>query len=304
MMNRFRSIRNSLKDSAKCDNAGMGKHKKIVTGTCPMCLTLDVRLQYSHFLPQAIYKSLRAPSTNANPNPVSMTRYEVKQTSSQRRAYLFCSQCEGRLSRNGENWVLRNALKNDGTFKLRSVLERYRCQLDHSRTAAIYYAAKIPEVDISALTYFATSMFWRGSVYPWNASRTRPVPLGPYEEPLRRFLIGEANFPEDVMLSVSVRIPSQIEKLTLSPMGEWRDLQFFGRFSMPGFAFAIIAGPKIGSELRQFCFVRGEGNPLTLSEKVEQYFLQDFKKLHDGIPVYKRTLARPVGFNERSSDGA
>ncbi len=86
----------------------------------------------------------------------------------------------------------------------------------------------MPEVNIPALTYFAASIFWRGSIHPWKSDGTRPVPLGPYEEPLRQYLLGEADFPEEMTLSVVVRMPSEISHFTYEPLGEWRGL-LFGR---------------------------------------------------------------------------
>src|SRR5438105_778818 len=40
-----------------------------------------------------------------------------------------------------------------------------------------------PPAQLSALCYFAASIFWRGSIYDWNSSS--PVTLGPFEESFR-----------------------------------------------------------------------------------------------------------------------
>ena len=34
----------------------------------------------------------------------------------------MCDDCEGRFSKNGENWVLRHCLKRDDSFPLASIL--------------------------------------------------------------------------------------------------------------------------------------------------------------------------------------
>ncbi len=259
-----------------------------------MCLAEGVRLQESHFLPKGVYRTLRISTPHGNPNPVMVTPREAKQTSTQVKAHLLCSRCEGRLGREGEDWVMRNGLKSDGKFRLLSILRRHPSQLDASQTAAIYSAASMPEVNVSALTYFAASIFWRGSIHPWRTDGTRPVPLGPYEEPLRLYLLGEAGFPEDVALSITVRLPSRVSRLTFEPMGEWRGALFVAKFPMPGLAFAITAGPEIPQPIRRLCFVRGEGNPLALTAALEKLLLDDGVKMIERIPPGKRPTISPL----------
>jgi hypothetical protein len=258
----------------------MAKTRKIVIGTCKLCLAEGVRLQASHFLSKGIYKSLRINTGKTNLNPMVITPKGVVQTSMQG--------CEGRIGKNGEDWVMRNGLKNDGKFKLLSTLHQHPFQLDASQTAAIFRAARIPEVNVSALTYFAASIFWRGSIHPWKTDETQPVPLGPYEESLRQYLLGEADFPRDMTLSTTVRIPSPISHITYEPMGEWRGLLFVAKFPMPGLAFGIAAGPEIPAPLREMCFVRGDGNPLFLSGELEKYLLEDGAKMLERIPLQNR----------------
>lgn len=145
----------------------------------------------------------------------------------------------------------------------------------------------MPEVNVPALTYFAASIFWRGSIHPWRSDGTRPVPLGPYEEPLRQYLLGEADFPEAMTLSVVVRMPSEISHFTYEPFGEWRGLSFVAKFPMPGLAFGISAGPEIPEPMRMLCFVRGDGNPLIFTGELEKHIFEDGKKMLERIPREK-----------------
>jgi hypothetical protein len=46
----------------------------------------------------------------------------------------------------------------------------------------IYFASKVPEIDVYALAYFAASIFWRGSIHPWNDDGSVPVDLGPFQD--------------------------------------------------------------------------------------------------------------------------
>ena len=246
-------------------------------GKCKLCLTEGAELQASHFLPAAIYRSMRGDPDNGNPNPWEVTPNSVRQTSWQKKAPLLCPECEQRFSKNGERWVFTNGLKNDGTFPLAITLA---CKVPFAQdpsvsTTKVYRAAEIPEIDISAITYFAASMFWRGSAHPWKADGTCPVPLGPYQEPLRQYLMGITGFPPDVALVVVVREPSGIRHLSHEPLGEWRGEIFVAKFPMPGFAFSISAGKDMPPPLRRSCFVRGEGNPIVMSAFVEKHILDE-----------------------------
>jgi hypothetical protein len=81
-------------------------------GKCKLCLRDGMDLQDSLFLSAGLYRILRD-AGEANPNPWAVTERAVFQTSEQVKAPLICSDCEQRLSKNGENWVLRNCLKAD-----------------------------------------------------------------------------------------------------------------------------------------------------------------------------------------------
>lgn len=193
------------------------------------------------------------------------------------KAPLLCRECEQRFSRNGERWVFTNGLKSDGTFPLAAVLASRIpfAQEPGISTTKVYRAAEISQINISAITYFAASMFWRGSIHPWKADGSFPVPLGPYQESLRQYLMGMTDFPVDMALSVVVREPSNISHLTHEPLGEWRGLLFVSKFPMPGLALSLTAGPDLPPPLRRTCFVWGDGNPIVLTSSIEQPILDE-----------------------------
>jgi len=71
---------------------------------------------------------------------------------------------------------------------------------------AVYKGVEISGVDPDQLAYFGASIFWRASCHGWNyEDRTT---LGAYEEPFRRFLLGEAPWPEKAWLTVGC-VPKQ-----------------------------------------------------------------------------------------------
>jgi hypothetical protein len=55
-------------------------------------------------------------------------------------------------------------------------------------------------IDRQKLGYFALSVFWRGSVHVWRGSSKKApvIQLGEYEEPIRRYLLGETPFPAGI----------------------------------------------------------------------------------------------------------
>ena len=252
-------------------------------GQCKLCLKNDVELKKSHYLPAGIYKGLRD-ETKKNPNPVLISRRGAVQTSRQKTAPLLCSSCEQRFSKNGENWVLHNCLQKDGSFPLMSILSsRIPDLLVDSNPTRVYYASCNSEVNISALAYFAISIFWRGAVYGWNEDGSVPIKLGPFQEQFRQYLMGLSTFPDDCSLLLVVREGKEVDRITYEPvelrMGNFR----VHRFPMPGFLFLLAVSKNLPSGYREKCFVRGFGNPIVVTAFAEQNLMMDMINMLTGI---------------------
>lgn len=238
-------------------------------GQCRLCLRHAVELKKSHFLSAGIYRLIRD-DKKKNPNPYLLSRKGSIQTSWQITAHLLCDECEQRISKGGENWVLRHCARTDGNFPLASILASKPPDLSGSNTATrVYRASRIPEIDISALTYFAASMFWRGSIYPWKDDGSIPVKLGPYGDQLRQYLLGAAAFPADCSLWIVVREASKFLSLTHTPIGGRGENFHVYRFPIPGLAFTLLVGKRIPAKCREVCFVHGAGHPIVVSPNVE-----------------------------------
>lgn len=129
-------------------------------GTCKLCRRDGVELQDSHVLPAGLYRLLRGSVEDGNPNPWIIQGKTQVQTSRQEKAHLLCRDCEQRLNRCGEKWVLGNALRPDGTFALGSLLAKSPAISDPHRSAPkLYSAASLPGINIPAIGYFAASIF-------------------------------------------------------------------------------------------------------------------------------------------------
>ena len=243
-------------------------------GQCRLCLQDSVNLQNSHFLPAGIYRILRDKSEK-NPNPWLITSQNALQTSQQMTAPLLCSDCEQRLSKNGERWVLRNCLKRNGSFPLAKILTSRIPDVPSSTSPTkLYFASNIPEINVSAIAYFAASVFWRGSIHHWNTDGTIPVSLGRFQEKFRHYLLGTAAFPDNCRLSVVVRERCTIDRLASPPSGGTIGNFQIYRFPMPGLAFGIAIGEAFPPESLTTCFVHSPGNPLALTDKIEGFLME------------------------------
>lgn len=250
-----------------------------VIAQCKLCLH-DKQLRNSHFLSAGIYRELRD-DHGGNPNPWVVTSKSAVQTSRQMRAHLLCHDCEQRLSRLGESWVLAHCLRKDGTFPLASLQSsRIPDVFSPGNPTKIYCAAGIPEIDISALTYFAASIFWRGSIHGWNTDDSVPVKLGPFQEQFRAYLMGLAPFPKDSRLWIALREGEKFDRLTYPPYGGRVDTFRVYKFPMPGLAFTLMVSKNIPLSYKDMCFVRGPGNPIIVTPVVEQFILRDALKLY------------------------
>jgi hypothetical protein len=207
----------------------------------------------SHLLPAAAYKVLRA-AEEKNPNPVLVTPERAGSTSRQFQDYLLCGECEARFRRNGEDWTLAHCHRGAGEFRLREILERSKP--DHfDADWAVFAGARIPELDMEALTYFALSVFWRAAVHRWRmpwGTEVR-IELGPYEVPLRRFLLGTGPFPADMALVIRVSALRTMLEAVIPPESNRQDGYFIHMFQIPGIAFGLSVGRRIPEMVRSLC---------------------------------------------------
>jgi hypothetical protein len=154
-------------------------------GICKLCLT-DADLQWSHYLPKALYR-LQRPDGD---NPYFTSSQLIIQDQKQIADYLLCSICEQRFDKFGEKHVLKMVHRNEEGFKLLEIIRanpwRRRSEGDYT----VYRAADIG-VDTAPLAYFALSVVWRGiHIWPtFNGSATGGLQVGVHEEPLRCYLL-------------------------------------------------------------------------------------------------------------------
>jgi len=266
-------------------------------GICALCRRSDQELQDSHFLPAGVYRVIRD-ETQDNPDPLKFNDDAVFQDSKQVSDYLLCRECELRLNKNGEHWFLANCWRKN-RFLIASALDSATVAAS-SEEIKVYHAAEIPKLNVAALTYFATSMFWRASAHRWKIAgkEGRGIELGPYEEQLRKFLMDETRFPENCVLWVSVpETLTPFVHLSLTPYGGRKGGYHFYKLIVLGIGFHLLVGARIPLEARAMCFVSGAGNPIYRTDMLERGIIQD---VHHKFSLHPRLLDGPAGKMSRT----
>jgi hypothetical protein len=178
-------------------------------GTCRYCLQLNKALVRSHLAPAALYDLCRTEDLE----PIMVTAKVVMSSSWELQHPLLCEECDGSLSRDGENWVLPLLATIDRTFPLYELLKRIPPDVGDQEVEG-YAASRNPEIDVPKLAHFALAVFWKASVHSSSGNHTEPqIELGRYGEELRKFLRGEGLFPKYMSLTVGV-LPPPVKQIS------------------------------------------------------------------------------------------
>jgi len=225
------------------------------TGTCKLCLR-ERGLRESHYLSKGLYKALRNLHIE-NQNPLLVTGKGAFRTSRQMTAALLCSDCEQLLSAKGERYTIR-VMSNQKGFLLLETLQRMT-PANARGGAAAYKCAKSTEVDTGALAHFALGLLWKASIHTWAPAvgvRTR-VHLGPYQEAIRGYLRGEAGFPANVVVKITLCTDRESQLIMYGPtLGNAKGSKTFNYYELlaGGINFGICIGAGIpGTDRRQCC---------------------------------------------------
>lgn len=218
-------------------------------GTCRLCLTSEVELQFSHLMPAGIYRIIADRGT-----PVLVSRETAVATSRQVRAHLLCTTCEQRFSQRGEDWVVRNCWRSPEEFRLRDglVATEPTAEDDHN---LVYLAQNVPDLRIERFVYFGLSVFWRAAVHKWSETPGDQVDLAGHENSVRTFLTGEQRLPHDIVLLISLGASSDQtinRTMTLPWLAGERPFRQF-RFDIPGVTFSLLVGPNIPLQCVRTC---------------------------------------------------
>jgi hypothetical protein len=200
-------------------------------------------------MPAGILKALRQPDI-PNPDPVMVTPRIVVQTSRPVKSHLLCRDCENLFSKKGEQWVIANMARPD-SFPLYETINK-ATPVDEDDQIAIYRGSQIQGVALNKLVFFALSVFWKSAVHKWGRGVPR-LALGPYEEPIGKFLLGEVDFPPNIAIALFV-LPSRpiLDAAVLPCRASATEYHEF-RFYIPGIEFRLCTGQRIPSSVRRRC---------------------------------------------------
>lgn len=224
--------------------------------TCRLCLRDDVELQDSHVLPKWAYRHVcgNAPDDR---DPVKFARGTAATTSLQIKQTLLCRACETRFS-DHERYVSTLAYARGIESPLASAIAA-RGWSGMVDGAPLAYA-QLPELNGKSLAFFGASVFWRSHVADAHGSGS--VNLGQrYGEELRRYLLGEAAFPEHAAIHMAVvdarGETSDFASMSFaSPHLVERDLFRHYRFPLCGLVFELFVGARIPTDCRRRCLAR------------------------------------------------
>lgn len=234
-------------------------------GICQLCFK-NGPLQKSHVLPKALYKYLRA----SGRDPVSVTKDSVHQSSKQVTAYLLCATCEKLLNENGEQWMLKQGFRGHQRFRLRDTMLR-ATPLGQVDDGIAYSASTIPELDVTSIAYYASSVFWRASLAPSSNEREHQITLGKrYEAAFREYLLGCACFPSSAALVVEVANTNSPLQAFCFPYSRRHHGYHQHSFLAQGILFWLFVGGRLPAYLDHLCIVRSKEHVIFLSDKMEE----------------------------------
>jgi hypothetical protein len=220
-------------------------------GKCLLCFeTKD--LQDSHFIGKAVYRRLGEDSLR-NPFPVLLGSGTMRQSSNQMRDYVFCFDCEQIFNLQGEGWVHGRMATVKG-FPLFDSLKAYTPVFAEG-DYAVYDAKAISEWDCAKLLHYGAGIFFKAGVHKWESEGNKvSIDLGPGLDELRRFVLGQAAFPADMAMSISIAGNANPLLATVSPVPVGADGFDQFQFYVPGIMYTFQVGKAIPADTHAMAF--------------------------------------------------
>jgi hypothetical protein len=231
-----------------------------VIGTCKLCQRPNQELQDSHLIPAGMYRRVRGDDPK-EPHPVIFSERGQRTSCEQITDYVFCSHCESRFAKGGEDYVLRRVQARD-RFRLLEELQSIPASLE-KREWRGYAASDTPDIDRNKIGYFALSVFWRASVHTWRWKDGDPVRLDlgtANNEALRKYLLGEAGVPSTVALILVVCSDSLTQRSFYMPTLSQKDGNFcwtYG-FTACGLFINLHVSKRLPKNWVDSCLLRSE----------------------------------------------
>ena len=165
--------------------------------------------------------------------------------------------------------MLRYGYRGKHRFRLRdALLKASPLGLVHDGVA--YSSCAIPEVDLRQITYYASSIFWRTSVYSCQ-QREHHISLGPlYEEQFRTYLLGSDDFPTNAALVVQVANSENPLNVFAFPFSQRHSAGYHQHsFLAQGILFWLFVGSRFLPDIKRICIVRSPEKLIFLSDRID-----------------------------------
>lgn len=261
-------------------------------GKCGLCLR-EKGLQNSHLLPAAIYRQLRGSSSGSDPNPVIITSSRALTSSMQVSSHFLCRDCDARFSMQGENYVVTQCARGNGSFKLRELLQNASpLGVDEISRTAVYDVQHLLGSNVDQYVYFAASVFWRASAHKWSmgGERIRQISLGEkYQEQFRLYLLGQAAFPENARVYVHISSETQAPLTVATVPTTFRmGKAHRHKFCIPGVLFILFLGSEVPKTFDDFALNGNKQRIMWICQWQKDSLLRGIlKRMESAIPTGK-----------------
>ncbi len=256
-------------------------------GKCKLCLQ-EKELRDSHLIGRAVYRLFRE---DEGEDPIVMTPDVVLQTSQQVSDYVFCDKCEDRFNKGGEKYVTGLVWRRS-RFPL---LDRIKLALHmkRERTHIVVSGERIG-IDTDKVAYYALSVVWRAAVHTWKTigQQTTSVVLGSEEENIRKYLMGQASFPDKlgVMVTVCTDRGSQMHYLSPTMLAEPNTFQQYV-FLVRGVHFGVMIAMTPKAHFLEVCCVRSSGKKIFVTD-MEDFTRNMVKPFHQTAKIARNVRSR------------
>jgi hypothetical protein len=268
--------------------------RKNVHGVCMLCQK-RAKLCKSHYLGRVLHKM----SFTGDEPPVVMTPKLVRISPRQLWAHLLCEACEQRLNELGEKPFL--ALCNDASnnFRLLNLMRvavpmqpASSVRVSHGGVifrdvdgtfskSVVQYSGRSMGINTEALAFYALSVLWKGSVHKWKTfeGQESTVDLGKYQEPIRRYLAGEATFPDGVYVIATTCTDQGSPGMCFAPSKVSGSRFPMYSILVRGIWFHIVTTDEAPAGLSDLCCVRSAENVIFKEDCLER-FLETGRHIH------------------------
>lgn len=207
-------------------------------------------------MPAFAYKSIKQ-ATQPFQQPIVITRDITLPSDFQIADHLLCSDCEGRF--NSRETYVSGLIDRRSGFRF---LEYARLGKIIARTelGTVYSLNHVQALKIADVAYFAWSVAWRAATHRWRGLDGKMLTspgLGPYEEGIRRYLLGEAPIPERYALLIELHANQPGTALS-TPVKKRIEGQLAICFEIPGIQFVMFVGKMLPESIMSMSILHDE----------------------------------------------